>query len=81
MKIFRRKREQSNLEWRFELASKLTRGIGRKEFNKLIGAMESMFEARQKLAGVQTDDEKEVAEIASTEHTMDLIKIKRENKK
>lgn len=68
MSIFRRKRiEIDPLELRLDTISDLTRGLGRKEFKNLMAAVESVFEARQKLLDVKTEDEKEMADIAETE--------------
>lgn len=65
IKLFRRKKEipVDPLEQRLDTISELTKGLGKKEFNYLMDAVRSMFEARQKLLGVKTEDEKEDAEI------------------
>lgn len=65
IKLFRRKKEApvDPLEQRLDTISELTKGLGRKEFNCLMDAVKSVFEARQKLLGVKTEDEKEDAEI------------------
>lgn len=47
--------------------SDLTRGLGRAEFNNLIEAIKSVYEARQKLRKVKTDDEKSVQDINDVE--------------
>ena len=68
MNIFRRKQiEIDPLELRLDTISDLTRGLGRKEFNSLMDAVKSVFEARQKLLNVKTEDEKEMADITESE--------------
>lgn len=73
MSIFRRKRDVyiDPLEQRLDIISDLTRGLGRKEFNSLIDAVKSVFEARQKLLNVKTEDEKEMADINESERILD----------
>lgn len=65
IKLFRRKKEVpvDPLEQRLDTISELTKGLGKKEFNCLMDAVKSVFEARQKLLGVKTEDEKDAAEI------------------
>ena len=61
MKLFRRKKQEIDpLEQRLDTISELTRGLGKKEFNSLIDAVRAIFEARQKLLNVKTEDEKEM---------------------
>lgn len=68
MNIFRKKQiEIDPLELRLDTISDLTRGLGRKEFNSLMDAVKSVFEARQKLLNVKTEDEKEMADINESE--------------
>lgn len=68
MKLFRKKRQEIDpLEQRLDTMSDLTRGLGRKEFNSLIDALKSIFEARQKLLNVKTEEEKENADIYEAE--------------
>ncbi len=64
-KLFRRKKqlELDPLEQRLDTISDLTRGLGRTEFNNLIEGVKLVFEARQKLNKVKTDDEKEYGDI------------------
>ena len=73
MSIFRRKRDVyiDPLEQRLDIISDLTRGLGRKEFNSLIDAVKSVFEARQKLLNVKTEDEKEMADINESERILE----------
>ena len=71
MKIFRKKStEVDNLERMLDTISDLTRGLGRTEFNNLIEAIKSVYEARQKLRKVKTDDEKSVQDITDIEKEM-----------
>ena len=68
MKIFRKKStEVDNLERMLDTISDITRGLGKAEFNNLIEAIKSVYEARQRLRKVRTDDEKEVADITEIE--------------
>lgn len=69
MRFFRRKSVTyiDPLEQRLDSISELTRGLGRKEFNSLIDAVKSVFEARQKLLNVKTEDEKEMEDINAAE--------------
>lgn len=71
--MFRRKKavEKDALEQRLDAISDLTRGLGRKEFNSLMDAVKSVFEARQKLANVKTEDEKEVEDIDKAERILE----------
>ena len=75
MKIFKRHRttEVDNLERMLDTISDLTRGLGRAEFNNLIEAIKSVYEARQKLRKVKTDEEKENADITEVEKELSRI--------
>lgn len=70
--MFRKKKhvELDPLEQRLDTISDLTRGLGRKEFNSLMDAVKSVFEARQKLLNVKTEDEKEVEDIDKAERVL-----------
>lgn len=72
-KLFRRKRkaELDPLEQRLDTISDLTRGLGRTEFNNLIESVKLVFEARQKLTKVKTDDEKEYGDIDEAERKLE----------
>lgn len=79
MKLFKRRQkkvEESALERRLDTISELTRGLGKSEFNNLIEAVKSVYEARQKLTKVKSDEEKEVQDI---DDIIDVIE--REDKK
>lgn len=69
MKLFRRKRKayEDKLEERLDTISDLTRDLERPEFNRLLDALKSVFDARQKLKGVKTNEEKENADIYEAE--------------
>lgn len=67
MKLFRKNKEIDPLEQRLDTISELTRGLGKKEFNSLIDAVRAIFEARQKLLNVKTEDEKENSDIYEAE--------------
>lgn len=65
MRIFRKKRViyEDKLEQRLDTISELTRDLERPEFNRLLEALKSVFDARQKLKGVKTNEEKELDDI------------------
>ena len=73
MRIFKRKKkiELDPLEQRLDTISELTRGLGRTEFNNLIESVKLVFEARQKLIKVKTDDEKENGDIYESERKLE----------
>lgn len=73
MRLFKRKKKADidALEQRLDTISDLTRGLGRTEFNNLMDAVKLVFEARQKLTKVKTDDEKEVADIVEIEKKLE----------
>lgn len=73
MKLFRRKKiaELDPLEQRLDTISDLTRGLGRTEFNNLIESVKLVFEARQKLNKVKTEDEKEYGDIEDAERKLE----------
>lgn len=60
MKLFKKKATEDVLEVRLDTISGLTRDLERKEFNCLVEALKAMYEARQKLKQVKTNEEKEV---------------------
>lgn len=73
MRIFKRKKKNNidQLEQRLDTISELTRGLGRTEFNNLIEGVKLVFEARQKLIKVKTDDEKESEDIDDIEKKLE----------
>lgn len=70
--IFKRKPKKSEdkLEERLDTISELTRDLERPEFNRLLDALKSVFDARQKLKGVKTNEEKENADIYEAEKAL-----------
>lgn len=76
IKLFKKKKkvELDPLEQRLDTISDLTRGLGRVEFNNLMEAVKSVFEARQKLLRVKTTDEKEIADITEIEKKLEKEK-------
>ena len=71
--IFRKKPKKSEdkLEERLDTISELTRDLERPEFNRLLDALKSVFDARQKLKGVKTNEEKENADIYEAEKILE----------
>ena len=75
MKLLKRKpTRQDPLEERLDIISDLTRNLDRKAFNCLMDAIKSMYEARQKLKGAKTREEKEVAEVDEINNIMEGMK-------
>lgn len=72
MKLFRKKsKDADKLEERLDIISELTRDLERPEFNRLVDALKSVFDARQKLKGVKTNEEKENADIDEAEKILE----------
>lgn len=71
--IFRKKQKkyEDKLEERLDTISELTRDLERPEFNRLLDALRSVFDARQKLKGVKTNEEKENADIYEAEKVLE----------
>lgn len=77
MRLFKKRiKYQDKLEERLDTLSELTRDLERPEFNRLLEALKSVFDARQKLKGVKTNEEKENADIDEAERILE-----RESKK
>lgn len=71
MKLFKKKpKYQDKLEERLDIISDLTRDLEKPEFNRLVDALKSVFDARQKLKGVKTNEEKENADIYEAEKAL-----------
>lgn len=71
MRIFKKKlRYEDKLEQRLDTISELTRDLERPEFNRLLDALKSVFDARQKLKGVKTNEEKENSDIYEAERIL-----------
>lgn len=68
------------LEERLDTISELTRGLSQKAFNNLLEAVKAVYEARKKLAGVKSDDEKEVEDITQAEKIL-TREVKRKESK
>lgn len=72
--IFKKRRIRhytDKLEERLDMLSELTRDLERPEFNRLLEALKSVFDARQKLKGVKTNEEKENADIYEAEKVLE----------
>lgn len=68
MGIFKKRHTyEDRLEQRLDTISELTRDLDKPEFNRLLDALKSVFEARQKLKAVKTNEEKENADIYEAE--------------
>lgn len=71
MRIFKKKQPyEDKLEQRLDTISELTRDLERPEFNRLLEALKSVFDARQKLKGVKTNEEKELDDIDEIDKTL-----------
>ena len=72
MRLFRKKHNnyEDKLEQRLDTISELTRDLERPEFNRLLDALKSVFDARQKLKGVKTNEEKENSDIYEAERIL-----------
>lgn len=73
MKLFKReaKAVEDPLEQRLDAISDLTKGLGKVEFNNLLEAVKSVYEARQKLRKVKTEEEKEYGDIDDAERKLE----------
>lgn len=70
----KRTKELANaLENKLDMISELTRDLGQSEFNNLIEAVKSVYEARKRLAKVKTNEEKENADIEESEKTLNYL--------
>ena len=76
MKLFKRKSKavEDPLEQRLDAISDLTKGLGKVEFNNLLEAVKSVYEARQKLRKVKTEEEKEYGDIDDAERKLEEAK-------
>lgn len=74
MAIFRKKkRVEDKVEVRFQQAVVLIRDLDRREFNRLIDGLKLTWEGYNRIRAVQTNEDKEFAEIEKTERTLDYI--------
>ena len=72
MRLFKKKNVyEDKLEQRLDTISELTRDLERPEFNRLLDALKSVFDARQKLKGVKTNEEKENGDIDEAERILE----------
>lgn len=74
MAIFRKKkRVEDKVEVRFQQAVVLIRDLDRREFNRLIDGLKLTWEGYNRIRAVQTNEDKEFAEIEKTERTLEYI--------
>ncbi len=74
MALFRKKRKVADkVEARFQQAVGLIRDLDRREFNRLIDGLKLTWEGYNRIRAVQTNEDKEVAEIEKTERVLDYI--------
>lgn len=76
MAFFKKRKVADRVERRFQQAVGLVKDLDRKEFNRMMDGMRLAWEAYDKIRKVQTVDEKEVAEITSTEKELEFIDSK-----
>ena len=67
----KQKKNEDKLEQRLDTISELTRDLERPEFNRLLEALKSVFDARQKLKGVKTNEETELDDIDEVEKSLE----------
>lgn len=58
------------LEQKLDTISDLTRGLGKKELNALLEAVKGMYDVRQSLKDVKTDDEKKYSDIYEADRVL-----------
>jgi hypothetical protein len=74
MALFRKKRKVADkVEARFQQAVGLIRDLDRREFNRLIDGLKLTWEGYNRIRAVQTNEDKEVAEIEKTERALDYL--------
>lgn len=74
MALFRKKRKVADkVEARFQQAVGLIRDLDRREFNRLIDGLRLTWEGYNRIRAVQTNEDKEVAEIEKTERALDYL--------
>ena len=76
MAIFKKRKIADRVEARFQQAIGLVKDLDKKEFNRMMDGIKLAWEAYDKIRKVQTVDEKEVAEITSTERELEFIDSK-----
>ena len=76
MAFFKKRKVADRVERRFQQAVGLVKDLDKKEFKRMRDGMKLAWEAYDKIRKVQTVDEKEVAEITSTERELEFIDSK-----
>lgn len=76
MKWRKKKQQSDRVEQRFQQAVDLIKDLDKREFNRLIDGIELAWQSYNKIRQVQTVDEKEMADITSTEKELDYIDMK-----
>ena len=76
MKWHKKKQQSDRVEQRFQQAVDLIKDLDKREFNRLIDGIELAWQSYNKIRQVQTVDEKEMADITSTEKELDYIDMK-----
>lgn len=76
MAFFKKRKIADRVEARFQQAVGLVKDLDKKEFNRMMDGIKLAWEAYDKIRKVQTVDEKEVAEITSTEKELEFIDSK-----
>ena len=76
MKWRKKKQQYDRVEQRFQQAVDLIKDLDKREFNRLIDGIELAWQSYNKIRQVQTVDEKEMADITSTEKELDYIDMK-----
>ena len=69
----KKKRVADKVEARFQQAVGLIRDLDRREFNRLIDGLKLTWEGYNRIRQVQTNEDKEVAEIEKTEGVLEYI--------
>ena len=59
--IFRRKKDVDPIELRFQMMVDLIKDLPRADYNRLKKAMDKVYDGRQDITNVRTEEEKEIA--------------------
>lgn len=76
MGFLKKKKIADKVESRFQQAISLVKDLDKREFKRMMDGIELAWEAYDKIRRVQTVDEKETADIASTGKELDYIEMK-----
>ena len=76
MRWHKKKKSDDRVEQRFQQAVDLIKDLDKREFNRLIDGIELAWQSYNKIRQVQTVDEKEMADITSTEKELEFIETK-----